>query len=281
MRIQYLGSAAAERIPALFCACDTCKRALRASGRNIMTRAQMLINDDLLIDFSGDTYSNFIKTGKTLCDIEYLLITHAHEDHFTFEDFFSRFYSIAYNIKAEKLSVYLSRVAYDMMIQSLKIRGTSLDELFKRFEFNILEPYTNIKIGDYDITALPATHASEGEALLFLIEHNGKAIFYGNDTGFFPEEVDEYLVKLGKRIDILSLDCTKCDTEYNYYTHMSMSEGRKIADRFTSRGLLNDNARLLYTHFSHNGHLIYDELVPIARDKYGFDVAYDGLTIEI
>ena len=36
MKLQFLGTAAAERIPAMFCACDTCKRALRAGGRNIM-----------------------------------------------------------------------------------------------------------------------------------------------------------------------------------------------------------------------------------------------------
>ena len=98
MKLQFLGTAAAERIPAMFCACDTCRRALEVGGKNIMKRAQVLINDDLLIDFSGDTYFNFINAGKTLSDVEYLLITHAHEDHFTFEDFFSRFEGVAYNV---------------------------------------------------------------------------------------------------------------------------------------------------------------------------------------
>ena len=281
MKIQYLGTAAAERIPAMFCACDTCLRAYKRGGKNIMTRAQAIINDDLLIDFSGDSYSNFMRVGKTLSSVEYLLITHAHEDHFTFEDFFSRFDGIAHNVKTERLKVYLSKVALDIMKRCIKVRGLNEERLYKRFEFITVEPYASFEVGDYLVTALPARHASEGEAFIYLIENGGKTIFYGNDTGYFCEDIDDHLVKLGKKIDLLSLDCTKCDREQDYYTHMSMSEGRQITDRFANKGLLNDGVKLYYTHFSHNGHMIYDEMKEIAEKKYGFLVAYDGLSVEL
>ena len=281
MKLQFLGTAAAERIPAMFCACDTCRRAFNAGGRNIMKRAQVLINNDLLIDFSGDTYTNFINVGKNLSDVEYLFITHAHEDHFTFEDFFSRFEGIAYNVKAEKLKVYLSSVAYDIMQKCITARSLDQSRLKKRFEFVVIKPYTSISVGNYTVTALPAVHASEGEALIFLIENDGKAFFYGTDTGFFSEEIDEFLIKENKKIDLLCLDCTKCDNEFDYYVHMSMSEGRRIADRFAEKCLLKEDAKLYYTHFSHNGMMIYDELVTAAKSKYGFNVAYDGLTVTL
>ena len=281
MKLQFLGTAAAERIPAMFCACDTCRRALRAGGRNIMKRSQVLINDDLLIDFSGDTYANFINTGKTLSDVEYLLITHAHEDHFTFEDFFSRFEGIAHNVRAERLKIYLSSVAYDIMQRCITARNIDKKSIEKRFEFITVEPYTQVSVGKYTVTALPAVHASEGEALIFLIENDGKAFFYGTDTGFFSEEVDDFLVKENKKIDLLCLDCTNCDTEFNYYVHMSMSEGRRIADRFAKKGLLKEGAELYYTHFSHNGKMIYKDLKKAAKNKYGFNVAYDGLTVSV
>ncbi len=281
MKIQFLGTAAAERIPALFCACDTCRRALEAGGRNIMKRSQVLINDDLLIDFSADTYANFINLGKTLCDIEYLLITHAHEDHFTFEEFFSRFVGVAYNIRAEKLKVFLSSVSYDIMQRCITARDFDRKSIDKRFEFIIVEPYSSLSVGNYTVTVLPAVHASEGEALLYLIEENGRSFFYGTDTGFFDEGIDDFLARENKIIDLLCLDCTKCDNEFNYYVHMSMSEGRKIADRFSERGLLKEGALLYYTHFSHNGRMIYDEIAVAARNKYGFHTAYDGLTVTI
>ena len=281
MKLQFLGTAAAERIPAMFCACDTCRRALRAGGRNIMKRSQVLINDDLLIDFSGDTYANFINTGKTLSDVEYLLITHAHEDHFTFEDFFSRFEGIAHNVRAERLKIYLSSVAYDIMQRCITARNIDKKSIEKRFEFITVEPYTQVSVGKYTVTALPAVHASEGEALIFLIENDGKAFFYGTDTGFFSEEIDDFLVKENKKIDLLCLDCTNCDTEFNYYVHMSMSEGRRIADRFAKKGLLKEGAKLYYTHFSHNGKMIYKDLKKTAKNKYGFNVTYDGLTVSV
>ena len=55
MKIRYLGTAAAERTPAMFCNCDVCRRAAALGGKNIQTQTQSLIDDKLLIDFSGDT----------------------------------------------------------------------------------------------------------------------------------------------------------------------------------------------------------------------------------
>ena len=38
MKIAYLGTSAAEGIPALFCHCDVCKYARKYKGKNIRTR---------------------------------------------------------------------------------------------------------------------------------------------------------------------------------------------------------------------------------------------------
>src|SRR5699024_7123072 len=50
MKLTYLGTAAAEGFPALFCNCPACREAARLGGRNIRTRSQALINRDLLLD---------------------------------------------------------------------------------------------------------------------------------------------------------------------------------------------------------------------------------------
>lgn len=82
MKIRFLGTAAAEGFPALFCNCKYCKEARRLGGKNLRTRSQSLINDDLLIDIPADTLSHFL-TGDIRGDrIKYLLITHSHSDHF-------------------------------------------------------------------------------------------------------------------------------------------------------------------------------------------------------
>ena len=81
MKIQYLGTAAAEGIPAIFCECENCKKSRIAGGKNIRTRSQALIDDKLLIDFPADTYMHFLKYDVPLAKIKNCLITHSHSDH--------------------------------------------------------------------------------------------------------------------------------------------------------------------------------------------------------
>ncbi len=280
MKIKYLGTAAAEGIPALFCACETCKRALKYGGKNVMTRSQALIDDGLLIDFNSDTYMHFLNMRRTLVDVEYVLITHSHTDHFTFEENFCRFEGIAHNVKKQKLSVYLSKGAYEKMVACTKIREEDETARNKRFEYIIVEPYKPFYAGEYLVTPLPAVHMLSEQALIYLIEKDGKAIFYGNDTGVFPTEIDDYLIENKKKIDLLSLDCTMGELRDGAVNHMSMNEGKRIADRFAEKGLLSDNALLYYNHFSHNIGMIYDELKK-AAEKYGLNVTYDGLELTV
>lgn len=39
MKLQYLGTAAAEGFPGMFCNCTACERARKAGGKNIRTRS--------------------------------------------------------------------------------------------------------------------------------------------------------------------------------------------------------------------------------------------------
>ena len=48
MKLKYLGTAAAEGYPAMFCNCENCKKALKEKGRNIKCRDRML--EEKLID---------------------------------------------------------------------------------------------------------------------------------------------------------------------------------------------------------------------------------------
>ena len=65
MKIQYLGTAAAEGWPALFCRCKACKEAARLGGKNLRTRSQAIIDDCLLVDFPPDTYLHMLRDGLT------------------------------------------------------------------------------------------------------------------------------------------------------------------------------------------------------------------------
>lgn len=282
MKILYMGTAAEERIPGMFCNCELCQRSLRSGGKNIRTRAQALIDDELLVDFGCDTYAHFIKEGRTLWDIRNVLLTHSHPDHLTLEVFSSRYHWLsAETTKYPTLRIYTSAGVAEQIRRVIEARGLEREMIEKYWEFIPMEYFRPFKIDGYTVTPLPARHAIPEQAFLFLIEKGGKTVFYGNDTGYFDETIDGWLADNGKRIDLLSLDCTKGDVDNPYYGHMSMKDGRAIADRFKARGIIDDETKLYYTHFSHACKMTHEELEKTAKEKYGFRVAYDGLCVKI
>ncbi len=82
MKLKYLGTAAAEGIPGLFCNCRVCRNALSVRGREIKTRSQSLVDGKLLIDLPADTYMHVLNYGLDLREIHHCIITHNHSDHF-------------------------------------------------------------------------------------------------------------------------------------------------------------------------------------------------------
>ncbi|MBR5263155.1 MAG: hypothetical protein IKV50_00525, partial [Clostridia bacterium] len=111
MKLTYLGTAAAEGWPALFCRCEYCKKALERGGKNLRTRSQAMVNDDLLIDFPADSFSHMQQNGLNFSAVKTLLITHSHMDHFSPTDLHLR--STSYYAHAKK-KVEASRLLDDM-----------------------------------------------------------------------------------------------------------------------------------------------------------------------
>lgn len=281
MKIQYLGTAAAERIPATFCNCRVCREAIRLGGKNIMTHSQVLLEDTLLVDLSADTWQHFMKLGKTLESLEHVLITHSHSDHFSVDEFILRGIGTATDPTAAILNLYAGEKVTGMIRERLSQFSQEKRESIEcRVKLHPITYYTPFSVAGFTVTPLPAVHAGPEDAYIFLIEKDGKTLFYGNDTGVFSEDIDNYLAEKKKHIDLLSLDCTKGDNVFSYYHHMSMEEGRLIADRFFAKGILDSTSLLYYTHFSHNCRNTHDELEELAK-KYGFSITHDGFVVEI
>ena len=64
--------------------------------------------------------------------------------------------------------------------------------------------------------------------------------------------------------------------DYSVYT-----EGSTIAARFAAKGLIDGHTKRYFTHFAHNCGMIRDELAAVAKEKYGFEVTYDGCEVEV
>ena len=78
MNIQFLGTGAAEGIPALFCNCNFCRSVRLRGGKAVRSRAQVLVDGELSIDFPPDAFYHGLGAGVDLSAVRYLLVTHSH-----------------------------------------------------------------------------------------------------------------------------------------------------------------------------------------------------------
>ena len=81
MKLHYLGTAAAEGWPALFCSCENCQRARKAKGKNYRSRPQALIDGKLMVDFGPDTFYHMMKYDldfSEIRDVTLLISIHRH-----------------------------------------------------------------------------------------------------------------------------------------------------------------------------------------------------------
>lgn len=272
MKLKYLGTAAAEGIPGMFCNCRVCRNALEVRGKEIKTRSQALIDDNLLIDFPADTYLHILNYGLDLRNINHCIITHSHFDHFHPDDFWCRFEGIAYDISEEPLNVYVTGAGYN---QAFKV----LEKADKRVVFHKITPFEPFRIEDYRIIPLAANHAPSTDPVIYIIEHGGKSLLYANDTGIFPDSTWDYLKTYGKKFNLVSLDCTGMALKNWRNSHLTLDTDKETYDRLTEIGVCDSNTVTYVNHFSHNGKLTHEELV-VEAAKYGFSAAYDGLEVE-
>ena len=276
MKFRFLGTAAAEGFPAMFCDCEYCREARKRQGKNIRTRSQSIINDDLLIDFPADNYSHALRNGIKLFKIKYLLITHAHADHFCPEELFIRGGGFAPTLN-EKITIAGSAETYEKYVKLTKSMENCVREII---DFKVLEPFEKIKLGAYEITALPARHGKI-QGFIYHIKAEGKNILYAHDTGYFFDSVLEYIKQNAIRFDFITFDCTNIEIPIpDDSTHMGFENISRLKEVLKGYGAIDEKTVLYINHFSHNANPLHEELCEKAA-KYGLRVAFDGLETEI
>lgn len=273
MKLKYLGTAAAEGIPGMFCNCRVCRNALKIRGKEIKTRSQALLDDKLLIDFPADTYMHILNHGLDLRNIHNVIITHSHSDHFYPNDFWCRYEGIAYDIVEEPLNIYVTEAGYNEALRQL---GEDMNET--RVKFHKIAPFEPFDVEDYHIIPLAADHDSSSNPVIYIIEKGGKSLLYAHDTGIFPDSTWDYLEKYNKKFELISLDCTGMAQKNLRRSHLCLNTDKEVYDRLTEIGVCDKNTIVYVNHFSHNGMLTHKELV-VEAEKYGFLVTYDSLEV--
>jgi phosphoribosyl 1,2-cyclic phosphate phosphodiesterase len=282
MPLTFLGTAAAEGYPNPFCRCVNCERARVLGGRSLRKRCAALVNDDLLIDLGPDLVAAAFIHGRSLAGVRYCLQTHAHADHLDLSHLLVR--TAEYGVSdAPRLHFYASAAT---LRRAARLFETGLDPanlldpaVGERLNLTIhqIEPLQTFSAGPYQVTALPANHDAAVEPLLYAIEADGRAIFYGTDTGPLPEPTWHALHRRNRRFDVVILDHTY-GAGVGAGDHLNAEQFVEQVARLRAEGLLADDARVFAHHLAHDCNPVHPELVEIAA-RHGYEVAYDGLTI--
>ena len=272
MKLTYLGTAAAEGFPAVFCNCEFCRYARKTMGKNIRTRSQSIINGDLLLDLPADTYHHFLSNGIEGDRIKYLFVTHAHQDHFYPDELCMHDSWYAHELRADRLDVFSG--------ESVGKIFNDCDSISKNVFFNPIKAFETVEAGEYKVTALPARHMPQTDALFYIIEQKGKTLLYAHDTGYFFDEVLEYIEKEKLFFDCISFDCTNVSLpSSDKGGHMGIYNILRLDKRLEEIGASSIRTMKIINHFSHNGnplqHILEEKVSP-----FGWLVAYDGMQAE-
>ncbi len=276
MKFRFLGTAAAEGIPALWCRCEACRRSREMGGRAVRTRSQALIDDTLLIDFPADTYKHFLDNRLDLTDVSACLITHSHSDHLYPKDLEMLLPGFSHTQDGYHMAVYGSDKVGEALAGCIpRLEKTGLASFT---EIRAFEPFS---VGAYTVTALKAIHDINAGPLFYMISDGEKTVLYAHDTHYFADEVWAYFREHGVHFDMVSLDCTNACLPLTYVGHMGLAENVQVKERMLAEGYADACTVFVCNHFSHNGiSVVYDDFVSVAG-KEGFLVSYDGMILEI
>ena len=271
MRIQLLGTGAADGWPSLFCRCDACRGAREQGGKNLRSRSSAIVDGLLKIDFPPDTLHHVLTQNLDLSRVEHLLFTHGHADHFAVDELqYLSWMFLPYEVERPLHVVgprdVLRRIQATPDYASLPLR---LEAIAAR---------QTAACGEYTVTAIEAAHAEQMECLNYLIARDGHTLLYATDTGWYAEETWQFLE--ARRLDGVVVECTKGPEEGGYMAHLSIPQVIAFRERLLASGALAPDAPVVTTHHSHLGGLLHEELEQ-RLNPHGIQVGYDGMTLTI
>lgn len=271
MKLQILGSAAAEGWPAVFCGCSTCVRARSAGGKNLRSRSSLQIDDIMKIDLPPDTYLHSIRSGVDFSTLKHLFFTHSHEDHFALGELNYLRAPFAHNLKNAPVRVYGNHA----VLSAIESKGGSANLPIEMTEARAFQP---IPADNLTFVPIKAQHKPDEDALNYVITSPEATVLYASDTGTYDEATIDHLS--GYAFSLLIIECTQGTLGTPATYHMGFEAVLDLRAKLDRGGALSSTTRTVITHFSHNIGLLHDELEAIAGPE-GIEVAYDGITFEV
>lgn len=222
-------------------------------------------------------------------NLEHVLITHSHEDHFAYMMMGVR--KMATHRKETPLIYYLTDKAYDIIDfyrNNTPILKGSVKELEENniIQFKKLEFYQEYQVGNVKVIPFKGNHfgnMDENAANYLITMDDGKILFYGLDTGYYLEETFEKLKNY--KFDYFISECTfgnAPDRPEKPHGHLDIPSCMLVFKRLLEQGTINENTKIYLTHINHCHTATHQDMVDYFT-KTDFpceiQVAYDGMEI--
>lgn len=286
--MKFLGTGAGEGTPNPFCTCRICENARKIGGREIRMRSSFMLDSHTVIDIGADYFAQSALYSAPLTDVTDVLFTHMHDDHINYTFIWERF--VKRSERTTPLNIYLTEEAYsyfsDFYFTSRLTKNCNPWFCPENVNIIRLEYGRQYTVGDYKVTAVPANHftAFEENGANYLIEKNGKALFYAVDSGMFTS--DAYKLLKGRELNSFIGECT-FPTEDKYVnetgSHMDISMCIKNLDILYDSKAITENTKIYLTHISpfSKTHAELTEYMQRLDRPYRVNVAYDNLSVDL
>ena len=285
----FLGTAAAECYPNPFCECPACREARRSSDRRLKRRrSSFLFSETTMIDFNADSMYACGEFGVSLSRLNYVLLTHIHEDHF---DYFNAAFPSMAVTPPRPITFFASPAACKGMKGILEAAVKlphrqlvrQLAEMASISSFTALPAYEATQLGDMRITPVVANHAGFFEDELgynYIIEKDGRTTFYATDTGRFFNRTMQFLA--GRPVHTLIIEGSfgkfQLPPDSGHLNAYSLCE---TLDQLFAQDTLGPESRVFVTHIGHKGAFNLTDYQSFLDARYAgqVQVAWDGLRI--
>lgn len=284
--MRFLGTAAADLLPAPLCKCPICTEARKDPALN-RYRCSFLLDDENLIDCGPELAAASMRFGLDLTELKNVFITHTHSDHFCTSN--AGFIKMSGTRDRAPVDLYishegLSRVmrTYQLMTEA-GIRSDATEAVEKEYvRFHAVDIGVPFYAGGYAVVAVPTTHPVSGceTAINYRFSKDGMSLLYACDTGIYLPEALEIL--RGSRVDKLVMEGTWGNrTDISLTSHLNAYAFVDQLDVFRKLDIIREDTKIYCTHINHKHSWNHEAYQTFFDNSCRFDVtvARDGMEI--
>jgi ribonuclease BN (tRNA processing enzyme) len=193
----------------------TCEPSLRRSSSANFLKIK---DKNILVDCGSGTLKRLIEAGQDYKEIDFIFLTHFHDDHIA---------EVNSIIAALSWTPNFTRKKELLLIGPIGLKERCDNGIFKietepnTFKVKVEEIGQELKFDDFEVETIKTIHSLESVAYKFLEEN--KNIVITGDCGY-----DELLIKFANKTDLLLIECT-LPNKIESHRHLSSNQCGKIA----------------------------------------------------